>query len=107
MNRRPVPGRFGALVLLLCLFFASVPAMAAGQVVGQITAIDVGRGVVEIDGETHLVATAVRVSASARGTGTGIRHLQDLKPGQVVRYETTDGRITTITVMPGLTEVPL
>jgi len=67
----------------------------AGQVVGRVTAVHVAEAIIEIEGERYFVAET-----------SAARELKNLKPGQVVRYEASDGQLTRIVVVPGLHELP-
>lgn len=84
-----------ALVTGLFLF-VSIPLAIAGEIVGRIASIDVARGMVNIDGSSYQV-----------GQGSGLAaQLKNLKPGQVVRFQTEDGKLTRLVVLPGLKDIP-
>lgn len=79
-----------------------VPAQA-GQVVGQVTAVDAARNMIEIDGvRLALSATAVK-TAKARDADTLLR---GFKPGQSVLYEVEKNELKRIEAAEGGVDFP-
>ncbi|MCK9530001.1 MAG: hypothetical protein M0R77_05470 [Gammaproteobacteria bacterium] len=98
---RPISVQLGALtaVMILCL---SAPQVVAGQIIGRVDSVALAQGTVSIDGAAYEIHRG-RGQASSRGLETQLRNL---KPGQVVYYQLEDGKVTAITVLPGLKEIP-
>lgn len=85
----------GVVVTIFFLVVSTSQAIA-GQVVGRIASIDAVRGIVNIDGSPYQV-----------GQGGGLAaQLKNLKPGQVVRFQAKDGKLTGLVVLPGLKDIP-
>lgn len=79
-----------------------VPAQA-GQVVGQVTAVDAARNTIVIDGiKFELSATAVK-KANARDADTLLR---GFKPGQAVLYEADKTELKRIEAVEGGVDFP-
>ncbi len=98
---RTISAHFGALsaVMILCL---STPQAVAGQIVGRVDSVAFAQGMVSIDGAAYEIHRG-KGQVSARALE---RQLKNLKPGQVVYYQLDDGKVTAITVLPGLKEIP-
>lgn len=79
-----------------------VPAQA-GQVVGQVTAVDAARNMIEIDGFKYgLSETAVK-KANARDVDALMR---GFKPGQAVLYEVDKNEVKRIQAVEGGVDFP-
>lgn len=82
---------------------AGVAPAQAGQVVGQVTAIDAARNMIEIDGFKYgLSETAVK-KANARNVDALMR---GFKPGQAVIYEVDKNELKLIQVVEGGVDFP-
>jgi hypothetical protein len=80
-----------------------VPAQA-GQVVGQVTAVDAALNTITIDGiKFELSATAVK-KANARDADTLLR---GFKPGQPILYEVDKNKLERIEAIEGGVDFPV
>ncbi len=87
MNKAGYPRRYlGGLVLVLASLGQT--SIAAEVVSGQITAVDLARDSVEVDGVAYRVSNSVKHGATPR--------LKDIRPGQGVRIEADQGTINRI-----------
>lgn len=94
MTTRTTPFFPAAFFSAMLLF--STPAFASGTI-GAVTAVQVERGLIEIDGAAYsLTAEAMQNAAN----------LADFKRGLIVEYTASDGRITAITLLKHLREIP-
>ncbi|HCS28039.1 MAG TPA: hypothetical protein DIW43_11335 [Spongiibacteraceae bacterium] len=90
---------FTTPALAVSLFLSSW-SVAAGTV-GQITALQPEKGLIQIDNRYF------RVSAHAlKSSSTKLRSLSDLKAGQIVNYENNDSDITSLVVLQQLQALP-
>lgn len=100
--------RVGCVLLALCVPLAG--KLAASSVGGQITAVDVAGGTVEIDGIRFSLSdrSLLRQEGAQDRPEVGAVRLRawQLNPGQVVSYTVMDGVITVLTVRPHLKEIP-
>lgn len=80
-----------AHVMVAGLFWAvsGIAPVQAGQVVGQVTAVDTARDMIEIDGFKYELSEAAAKRMNARDVDTLLR---GFKPGQAVLYEVDDRR---------------
>ena len=92
-------------LMVMGLFFAIigiVPAQA-GQVVGQVTAVDATRNTIDIDGIKHELSASAVKKANARDAATLLR---GFKPGQAVLYEVDKNELKRIEAMEGVVDFP-
>ena len=91
---------FTSLALAVSLPLSSGSVLAGGTV-GQITALQPEKGLVEIDKRYF------RISADAlKNNSDKRRSLSDLKTGQIVNYENSDSDITSLVVLHQLQALP-
>lgn len=74
-------------------------ARAAERIVGQVTASDVARNKIDIDGVKYEISPQAMGKPSGRMGGA--RKLSDIKPGQTVIYEVDRGVIKSLTPIDG------
>lgn len=92
-------------LMVVGLFWAcaGIAPAQAGQVVGQVTAVDATRNTIDIDGvRFELSATAVK-TAKARDVDTLLR---GFKPGQSVLYEVEKNELKRIEAAEGGVDFP-
>lgn len=93
--------RFMAIGLFL-VYATTLPAQA-GQVVGQVTAVDASRNTIDINGiKLQLSASAVK-KANARDAASLLR---DFKPGQAVLFEADKNELKRIEAAVGGVDFP-
>lgn len=98
MSRTPLVA-IGFLVVLMC-----AAQVRAEQVVGQVTAADLGRNTITIDGVRYTIPAAVLERPATDDTDKLAR---SLKPGQVVAFEAERGEIRKIQAVSGTLDLPL
>ncbi|MEW6590155.1 MAG: hypothetical protein AB1418_03875 [Pseudomonadota bacterium] len=96
---RALLAAIGFLAVLMCAAQAR-----AEQVVGQVTAVDLGRNVVAIDGVRYTIPAAV---LERRTTVDTDKLARSLKPGQAVAFEAERGEIRKIQAVQGPIDLPL
>lgn len=80
----------------------TVPAQA-GQVVGQVTAVDSLRNTIDIDGIKHKLSASAISKANMRDAATLLR---SFKPGQAVFYEADKNELKKIEAVEGVVDFP-
>lgn len=89
----------GFLVALTCAAQAR-----AEQVVGQVTAADLARNTITIDGVRYTIPAAVLKRSTTVDTDKLAR---SLKPGQAISYEAERGEIRKIQPLQGSIDLPM
>lgn len=103
MEKTNMNPRLHLMVIGLFLAIAGTVSAQAGQVVGQVTAVDATRNTITIDGiKFELSATAVK-KANARDADTLLRAF---KPGQPVLYEVEKNELKRIEAAEGGVDFP-
>lgn len=87
----------------LFLAIVGIVPVQAGQVVGQVTAVDAASKTIEIDGLKHVLSEAAVKKANARNADTLLR---GFKPGQAVLYEVENSELKRIEAMEGVVDFP-
>lgn len=82
---------------------AGIAPAQAGQVVGQVTAVDATRNMIEIDGFKYGLSEVAVKKANARNVDALMR---GFKPGQAVLYEADKGELKRIEVVEGGADFP-
>lgn len=90
-------------VMGLFLAFAVIVPVQAGQVVGQVTAIDITRNTIDINGIKHELSASAVKKANARDAATLLR---GFKPGQAVLFEADKNKLKRIEAMAGGVDFP-
>lgn len=91
------------LIMGLFVIFASIVPVHAGQVVGQVSAVDAARKTIEIDGFKHVLSEAAVKKSNARDAEAMLR---GFKPGQAVLYEIENGELKRIEAVEGGVDFP-
>lgn len=87
----------------LFVIFASIVPVQAGQVVGQVTAIDAASKTIEIDGFKHVLSEAAVKKSNARDADAMLR---GFKSGQAVLYEIENSELKRIEALVGGVDFP-
>lgn len=95
-----------AVYLMVAGLFWAIAGIApaqAGQVVGQVTAVDTARHTIEIDGFKYGLSEVAVKKVNARDVDTLMR---GFKPGQAVLYEVDKSELKRIEVVEGGADFP-
>ena len=87
----------------LFLAMAGIAPAQAGQVVGQVTAVDVSRNTIDINGIKHELSASAVKKANARDAATLLRNF---KPGQAVLFEADKNELKRIEAVVGGVDFP-
>lgn len=99
-NPNPTLHFMGVGLFLVCA--ATLPAQA-GQVVGQVTAVDASRNTIDINGIKHELSASAVKKANARDAATMLR---GFKPGQAVLFEADKNELKRIEAVVGGVDFP-
>lgn len=91
------------MVIGLFLAIAGIVPAQAGQVVGQVTAVDASRNTIDINGIKHQVSASAVRGANARDATTLLR---GFKPGQAVLFEADKNELKRIEAVVGGVDFP-
>lgn len=90
-------------VMGLFLAIAGIVPVQAGQVVGQVTAVDITRNTIDINGIKHELSASVVKKTNARDAATLLRAF---KPGQAVLFEAEKNELKRIEAAVGGVDFP-
>lgn len=103
MEKTNMTSHLYLVMLGLILVFTGIASVHAGQVVGQVTAVDVSRGTIDINGIKHELSASVVKQANARDAASLLR---GFKPGQAVVFEADKNELKRIEPVVGGVDFP-
>ena len=103
MEKANMNPRLHLMVRGLFLAMIGIVPAQAGQVVGQVTAVDATRNTIDIDGIKHELSASAVKKANARDAATLLR---GFKPGQAVLYEVDKNELKGIEAVEGVVDFP-
>lgn len=103
MEKAHMNPRLHLMVMGLFLAMAGIAPAQAGQVVGQVTAVDAARNTIDINGIKHELSASAVKKANARDAATMLR---GFKPGQAVLFEADKNKLKRIEAVVGSVDFP-
>ena len=103
MEKANMNPRLRLMVMGLFLAIAGAVPAQAGQVVGQVTAVDASRNTIDINGIKHELSASAVKKANARDAATLLR---GFKPGQAVLFEADKNKLKRIEAVVGGVDFP-
>lgn len=97
------PHLHSLMAMGLFLAIAGTLPVQAGQVVGQVTAVDAARNTIDINGIKHELSASAVKKANARDAATMLR---GFKPGQAVLFEADKNELKRIEAVVGGVDFP-
>lgn len=103
MEKTNITPHFPIVMVVLILIFTGIATVQAGQVVGQVTAVDVSRNTIDINGVKHQLSASAIKKANARDAASLLR---GFKPGQAVVFEADKNELKRIEPVVGGVDFP-